>query len=68
MNLLYNLMLTMVIKHGSAALMYIAAALVLPLGSVIFNSQVIMGVHATRWTAFTISGLSVVLFGTFCSL
>jgi hypothetical protein len=65
MNLLYNLTLTMVIKHGSAALMYIAAALVLPLGSITFNSTMIMGVHATVWTVYTISGLCVVLFGMF---
>eukprot|EP01127_Copromyxa_protea_P022078 TRINITY_DN7778_c0_g1_i1.p1 TRINITY_DN7778_c0_g1~~TRINITY_DN7778_c0_g1_i1.p1 ORF type:complete len:597 (-),score=88.48 TRINITY_DN7778_c0_g1_i1:185-1975(-) len=62
-SLLYNLTLTMVIKHGSAALMYIAVALVLPLGSIAFHSNYIMGIHATPFTVYTLSGLAVVLFG-----
>jgi hypothetical protein len=48
--------------------MYIAAALVLPLGSITFNSTMIMGVHATVWTVYTISGLCVVLFGMFWAI
>lgn len=55
----------MVIKYGSASLMYAATAFVLPLGSVVFNSEVIMGAHAAPFTTYTITGLSVVLFGKF---
>ena len=62
-NIAYNVFLLLVIKHGSAALMYIASTLVLPLGSAAFTIKAFMGVHATPFNVYTGVGLGVILLG-----
>jgi len=62
-NLTYNILLVLVIKHGSAALMYIASTVVLPLGSLCFTLPAFLGEHARSFTAFDGAGLGVVLLG-----
>lgn len=62
-NLTYNILLVLVIKHGSAALMYIASTVVLPLGSLCFTIPAFLGEHADSFTAYDGAGLSVVLIG-----
>lgn len=63
-NIAYNVFLVLVIKHGSAALMYIASTVVLPLGSVAFTSKALLGpFHAQPFTVYTGAGLGVVLLG-----
>eukprot|EP01104_Vermistella_antarctica_P015975 TRINITY_DN5354_c0_g1_i1.p1 TRINITY_DN5354_c0_g1~~TRINITY_DN5354_c0_g1_i1.p1 ORF type:complete len:520 (+),score=90.27 TRINITY_DN5354_c0_g1_i1:296-1855(+) len=42
-NCIYNVLLLMTIKHGSAALFYVASALILPLSDICFTSAWIMG-------------------------
>jgi len=62
-NIAYNVFLVLVIKHGSAALMYATSTVVLPLGSIAFTISVFMGDHATAFDVYTGIGLGVVLFG-----
>jgi len=62
-NLTYNILLVLVIKHGSAALMYVASTVVLPLGSLCFIIPAFLGDHATSFTAYNGAGLVVVLLG-----
>jgi len=64
-NICYNIFLVLVIKHGSAALMYATSTLVLPLGSVAFTIHALMGLHAKDFTPYTGGGLGVVLLGLF---
>jgi CRT-like, chloroquine-resistance transporter-like len=64
-NVMYNVFLLLVIKYGSAALMYIASTVVLPLGSLSFTIKAFMGPHAQQFTAYDGAGLGVVLFGLF---
>lgn len=62
-NILYNIFLVLVIKYGSAALMYIASTLVLPLGSISFTIRAFLGHNTQKFTVFSGAGLGVVLFG-----
>eukprot|EP01097_Dermamoeba_algensis_P001945 TRINITY_DN1764_c0_g2_i1.p1 TRINITY_DN1764_c0_g2~~TRINITY_DN1764_c0_g2_i1.p1 ORF type:complete len:564 (-),score=74.63 TRINITY_DN1764_c0_g2_i1:515-2176(-) len=62
-NLSYNILLVLVIKYGSAALMYVASTIVLPLGLVAFTIPALMGSHAQPFTKWNGAGLAVVLFG-----
>ena len=62
-NIAYNTLLLLVIKYGSAALMYVASTVVLPLGSVAFTRKFLLGVHASQFTLFNGVGLVVVLVG-----
>lgn len=62
-NILYNIFLILVIKYGSAALMYIASTLVLPLGSISFTIRAFFGHNTQKFTPYTGAGLGVVLAG-----
>eukprot|EP00298_Acanthocystis_sp_HF-20_P004357 c14694_g1_i1.p1 GENE.c14694_g1_i1~~c14694_g1_i1.p1 ORF type:complete len:579 (+),score=206.18 c14694_g1_i1:23-1738(+) len=62
-NILYNVVLVLVIKHGSAALMYVASTIVLPLGAICFSLSVFMGNHAQPFTSYMTAGLCIVIFG-----
>jgi len=62
-NVAYNTLLLLVIKYGSAALMYVASTVVLPLGSVAFTRDFLLGPHASNFTLYNGGGLVVVLIG-----
>jgi len=62
-NIAYNVFLVLVIKHGSAALMYATSTVVLPLGSIAFIIPAFMGQHAIPFDVYTGIGLAVVLIG-----
>jgi len=62
-NIAYNTLLLLVIKYGSAALMYVASTVVLPLGSVAFTRKFLMGDHASEFTIYNGGGLAIVLLG-----
>eukprot|EP01112_Ceratiomyxa_fruticulosa_P021642 TRINITY_DN768_c0_g1_i1.p1 TRINITY_DN768_c0_g1~~TRINITY_DN768_c0_g1_i1.p1 ORF type:complete len:517 (+),score=83.99 TRINITY_DN768_c0_g1_i1:1275-2825(+) len=62
-NVAYNVFLVLVIKHGSAALMYVASTLVLPLGSICFTIPAFLGRNATKFNIYDGAGLVVVLVG-----
>eukprot|EP01103_Thecamoeba_quadrilineata_P016233 TRINITY_DN536_c0_g1_i1.p1 TRINITY_DN536_c0_g1~~TRINITY_DN536_c0_g1_i1.p1 ORF type:complete len:512 (-),score=34.41 TRINITY_DN536_c0_g1_i1:663-2198(-) len=62
-NLAYNLFLLLVIKYGSAALMYISSTVVLPLGAICFTFKFIMGCNSQQFNLYTGIGLGLVLFG-----
>lgn len=62
-NIAYNVFLVLVIKHGSAALMYATSTLVLPLGSIAFTIRAFLGEHAKAFNKFTGAGLGIVLLG-----
>jgi len=62
-NIAYNVFLVLVIKHGSAALMYATSTLVLPLGSIAFTIRAFLGKHAIPFNGYTGAGLGVVLLG-----
>ena len=62
-NIAYNMFLVLVIKHGSAALMYATAAVVLPLGAIAFTFQPFMGFHAQDFDVYNGVGLFIVLMG-----
>eukprot|EP01137_Pigoraptor_chileana_P008059 Opistho-2@54385 len=62
-NIAYNIVLVLVIKHGSAALMYVASTVVLPLGAASFTIKAFLGQHATSFTVYDGCGLGVVLLG-----
>jgi len=62
-NIAYNVFLVLVIKHGSAALMYATSTVVLPLGSIAFTLHVFLSDHAIPFDKFTGIGLGIVLVG-----
>jgi len=62
-NVAYNVFLVLVIKHGSAALMYATSAVVLPLGALAFTFPLFLGDHAEDFTIYTGIGLGVVIAG-----
>lgn len=62
-NIAYNIFLLLVIKYGSAALMYVASTIVLPLGSLAFTVTAFMGLHAGTFDVYNGTGLGLVLFG-----
>lgn len=62
-NIAYNIFLVLVIKYGSAALMYISSTIVLPLGSLMFTIRPIMKKNAQPFTAYSGAGLGVILTG-----
>jgi len=62
-NIIYNVLLVAVIKYGSAALMYIASTLVLPLSSLGFTLKPIMGHNSQPFTWRSGAGLGIVLAG-----
>jgi len=62
-NIAYNVFLVLVIKYGSAALMYIASTIVLPLGTLSFTIHAFMGDNARKFTPYSGAGLLIILIG-----
>eukprot|EP00762_Andalucia_godoyi_P004066 ANDGO_06385.mRNA.1 Crt homolog 1 len=62
-NIAYNILLVMILKFGSATLMFVASAVVIPLANICFTFKFIMGEHATQLRITDIAGLIVILIG-----
>eukprot|EP00029_Vermamoeba_vermiformis_P012180 TRINITY_DN699_c0_g1_i1.p1 TRINITY_DN699_c0_g1~~TRINITY_DN699_c0_g1_i1.p1 ORF type:complete len:395 (+),score=118.67 TRINITY_DN699_c0_g1_i1:38-1222(+) len=62
-NIGYNIALLLVIKYGSAALFYVASAVMLPLADICFTFEFIMGKDATPLSLYDIIGLVLILAG-----
>mmetsp|Transcript_25958 Transcript_25958/g.72455 ORF Transcript_25958/g.72455 Transcript_25958/m.72455 type:complete len:548 (+) Transcript_25958:139-1782(+) len=65
-NLGLNIFTLLVIKHGSAALMFLVATMRMPLSSVAFSSTLIMGAEAVQPTVGDYMSLVVILVGLVC--
>eukprot|EP00735_Rhodelphis_limneticus_P015197 TRINITY_DN937_c0_g1::TRINITY_DN937_c0_g1_i1::g.16154::m.16154 TRINITY_DN937_c0_g1::TRINITY_DN937_c0_g1_i1::g.16154 ORF type:complete len:425 (-),score=113.75,sp/Q9GSB0/CRTP1_DICDI/37.16/2e-73,CRT-like/PF08627.5/8.9e-14,CRT-like/PF08627.5/8.3e+03,DUF914/PF06027.7/5.3e-07,DUF914/PF06027.7/11,EamA/PF00892.15/2.9e+02,EamA/PF00892.15/2.7e-05,EamA/PF00892.15/4.2e+03,EamA/PF00892.15/4.3e+03,EmrE/PF13536.1/5.1e+03,EmrE/PF13536.1/3e-05,EmrE/PF13536.1/2.9e+03,EmrE/PF13536.1/4.1e+02,UAA/PF08449.6/31,UAA/P len=62
-NINYNILLVLVIKHGSAALMYIVSTVRLPLANIAFSLPLIMGAAAVPMNNYDVAALLVILTG-----
>jgi len=62
-NIIYNIVLLMMIKYGSAALFYVASAVILPAADICFTQKWIMGVNAQPLTWYDVVGLIIILTG-----
>ena len=62
-NFVYNVLLLLITKHGSALLLVIASAISLPFTNAAFTSELLMGREAERWSWWTGAGLLVVVVG-----
>ena len=62
-NFVYNVLLLLITKHGSALLLVIASALSLPITNLLFTLPLFMGEEAEQWSWWTASGLLVVVVG-----
>jgi len=65
-NIAYNIVILLTIKYGSAALLYVCSAVILPLADICFSSTTIMGEgNAIPLTLWDWAGLAVILLGLF---
>jgi hypothetical protein len=62
-NIGYNIVILLMLKYGSAALLYVASAVILPLANIAFTLHFIMGDRATTLSPYDIAGLVVILIG-----
>ena len=62
-NVAYNIFLVLVLKYGSAALMFIATAVIIPLANILYTFPGIMGDNARPLSVYDIIGLLVILLG-----
>ena len=62
-NFVYNVLLLLITKHGSALMLVIASALSLPFTNLVFTSRLFMGREAEAWSWWTAAGLLVVVLG-----
>jgi small basic protein len=62
-NLCYNILVMLVIKHGSATLSFLVSTLRMPLSSIAFSSTWIMGKDAVQPTFSDLLGLMVIISG-----
>jgi len=62
-NMLYNVFILLVIKHGSATILAIAQTIRLPLASAAFSFKWIMGKDATPFSPYSGAGLAIILVG-----
>jgi len=62
-NIMYNIVILLMLKYGSAALLYVASAVILPLANIAFTLDFIMGKEATTLSPYDIAGLVVILIG-----
>jgi len=62
-NVVYNVFILLVIKHGSATILSIAQTIRLPLTSVAFSMQWIMGAQAEKFSPYSLYGLFIILSG-----
>lgn len=62
-NVIYNIFILLVIKHGSATILSIAQTIRLPLTSIAFSMQWIMGNQKESFSQFSLYGLFIILGG-----
>jgi len=62
-NVIYNIFILLVIKHGSATVLSIAQTIRLPLTSIAFSQQWIMGNQVEPFSRFSLYGLFIILSG-----
>jgi len=62
-NVVYNIFILLVIKHGSATILSIAQTIRLPLTSIAFSMQWIMGNQVEPFSKFSLYGLFIILTG-----
>jgi len=62
-NVIYNIFILLVIKHGSATILSIAQTIRLPLTSIAFSQKWIMGNQVEGFSNFTLYGLFIILAG-----
>jgi hypothetical protein len=62
-NLTYNVILVFVIQYGSAALLTLASALIIPAANFLFTLPAVAGAHAVPLNAADVLALFVILFG-----
>ena len=56
-NFIYNVLLLLITKHGSALLLVIASAVSLPFTNLVFTSSLVMGREAETWSWWTGGGV-----------
>jgi len=62
-NVIYNVFILLVIKHGSATILSIAQTIRLPLTSIAFSQKWIMGNQTENFSVFSMYGLFIILTG-----
>jgi len=62
-NVFYNIVILLMLKYGSAALLYVASAVILPLANISFTLKFIMGDKAQELSPYDIAGLVIILVG-----
>ena len=62
-NFVYNVLLLLITKHGSALLLVIASAISLPCTNILFTIPMIMGTDCEPFSWYDVSGLTLVLVG-----
>eukprot|EP00741_Cyanophora_paradoxa_P010705 tig00020538_g10347.t1 len=62
-NFAYNALLLVVTKYGSAVLLVMTGALVIPVTNVVFTVKAVMGADAESFSEWDLAGLNVVLVG-----
>jgi len=62
-NVIYNIFILLVIKHGSATILSIAQTIRLPLTSIAFSQKWIMGNQVEAFSKFSLYGLFIILSG-----
>jgi hypothetical protein len=62
-NFIYNLVLLMMVKHGSALFLVIACAMALPLTNLVFTQSWVMGEDVESFSVYSMVGLALVVIG-----
>lgn len=62
-NFVYNLVLLMMVKHGSALFLVIACAMALPLTNIVFTQTWVMGEDVEDFSIYNMIGLVLVVVG-----
>jgi len=60
-NVIYNVLVILILKHGSANLLYIASTVMVPINNLAFSFNFIPGHQPVRFT--DLLGLLVIMFG-----
>ncbi|KAN0008686.1 hypothetical protein ACTFIU_009413 [Dictyostelium citrinum] len=62
-NIVYNIFILLVLKHGGATVYSIANTVILPLTNIIFSMKFIMGAATSPFSSLSVAGLLIILFG-----
>ncbi|KAM9960271.1 hypothetical protein ACTFIW_009399 [Dictyostelium discoideum] len=62
-NIAYNIFILLVLKHAGATVYSIANTVILPLTNIFFSISFIMGAATTPFSALSVAGLLIILFG-----